>query len=529
MPGAILSLVVLFAISRIYKFCSGVQAVGHIPGIRCAFGTRSSLGLLLPTRLNFFFTNIGTDYEWERLRTDGYERDTGIISVVPWLHGTPTILVSSAGTIQQILEHSNGFDKTSPDDSATSYLFGRNLVVVQKEEWKKHRRVLSPAFSNNLYSMVWKESIRTFRDMIEAEEWEKQENVVIPVLNDLISKFTLSIIASCAFDFRPAWSDSFDMTADGMNLPSCFKVMVRDAQVFALTPTWAYALPFKLLRRVDTASRTIFSFMRSQISLRREKIANEDVAGETSQGKHTIFNNIIRASTDSGKFAFGEDEVIGNTFIMLFAGHETTARTLTALLALLALYPDEQDKVCQEIERVLPDRRDPDFEDYDSFTQIRNCIQETMRLYPPVTMLIREAIQDTHLDITSYGINGKGQSVVIKKGSHLIGDIVGMHYNPNYFPEPEAFKPSRWDDDTINKDAFVGFGQGPRACIGRKFSLAEATCFIIMLLRDWRVKIDLGKDETPQQWQRRVMTGTMTGPGGLGPISVKFSKRTRGG
>jgi len=199
---------------------------------------------------------------------------------------------------------------------------------------------------------------------------------------------------------------------------------------------------------------------------------------------------------------------------------------LNGILALLGLYQDEQEKVYQEIKRVLPDGRDPNFEDSESFTYLRKCIQETMRLYSPASVLLREAMQDVQLSVTKRATGEKSHNVVIKKGTQVLVNIIGIHYDPRHFPDPDAFKPSRWTDDSINSDAaFVGFGQGPRACIGRKFSLAEATCFLVMLLRDWRVDVDLAQGETSQQWQQRVMTAHMTSLRGLGPISVRFSRR----
>jgi hypothetical protein len=121
--------------------------------------------------------------------------------------------------------------------------------------------------------------------------------------------------------------------------------------------------------------------MRSQIALRRDNI--EEVAEDDDLGKNVIFDNIVRAGVDGGKFALNEGEVMGNTFVMLFAGHgafeisnhvylwnvwaiwdvdkcaETVSRTLTGVLSLLGLYGDEQEKAYLEIEQVLSDHREP--------------------------------------------------------------------------------------------------------------------------------------------------------------------------
>ncbi|KDQ08482.1 hypothetical protein BOTBODRAFT_566618 [Botryobasidium botryosum FD-172 SS1] len=77
-------------------------------------------------------------------------------------------------------------------------LFGTNVVMLQEEPWKKHRRVLNPAFSNKLYALVWKESMRMFRDMVDTEAWDKKQSVDIPLLNDLTTKIGYLIHRSSA-------------------------------------------------------------------------------------------------------------------------------------------------------------------------------------------------------------------------------------------------------------------------------------------------------------------------------------------
>ncbi|KDQ08633.1 hypothetical protein BOTBODRAFT_179703 [Botryobasidium botryosum FD-172 SS1] len=496
MLGAVLALAALFALSRLYKLWSGLKAVDYTPGIRCATGARFSLSALFRTRLDStLFNNPGSGYVWEAQRAGGFKGDIDIISVVPWLQGDVSVIVSSLEMIQYILRHSDTFDK----EQAGSKLLGVNVLTVQKEPWKRHRRVVNPAFSKKLHDLVWKQSMQTFRDMVDVEGWDKEQSVTIPVLESLTTKRHAHLIS----------------------IPP-----VQDAPVRLITPRWAYVLPIQAIKRVDMAFNTVFSFMRAQIALRREKIASEEVTSDDAQGKNTIFDNIVKANIDGGKFAFDEDEVIANTLIMLLAGHETTPRTVNATLALLALYEEEQEKVYEEIRRTLPDGRDPDYEDFESFNQIRKCVQEAMRLYPPAPMLFREVMHDTHLNATDKVTGGISHSVTLKKGTRVILNLVDIHRDPRHFPEPEAFKPSRWDDDfTTSSDTFGGFGHGLRACIGRKFALTELTCFMVMLLRDWRVEVDLAEGETRKQWQKRVMTDKITVLHHLPPISVRFTRR----
>jgi hypothetical protein len=91
---------------------------------------------------------------------------------------------------------------------------------------------------------------------------------------------------------------------------------------------------------------------------------------------------------------------------------------------------------------------------------------------------------------------------------------VSTEYNPRYYPDPETFKPSRWYNlGTTSDDIYTAFSNGPRACIGRKFALTEAVCFLANLLRDYEVSPFLkdngrGKMETLEEWKGRVLDKT---------------------
>ena len=94
--------------------------------------------------------------------------------------------------------------------------------------------------------------------------------------------------------------------------------------------------------------------------------------------------------------------------------------------------------------------------------------------------------------------------VSFPQGTEFVLDTIGACRNPQDYPNPNAYCPSRWDTAaTLN--AFPAFGLGPRGCLGRKFSTVEATCFLSHIIRDWKFDIKLNKGETPKEWQERVM------------------------
>lgn len=97
-------------------------------------------------------------------------------------------------------------------------------------------------------------------------------------------------------------------------------------------------------------------------------------------------------------------------------------------------------------------------------------------------------------------------------------------YNSRQFKDPEIFRPSRW---YAAQDADLSFfGLGPRACLGKRFAMTEALCFLTFILRDWIVSPALQDNETHAQWKDRVLQGGLVGLAfGVKSVPVKLIKR----
>ncbi|KDQ07348.1 hypothetical protein BOTBODRAFT_167101 [Botryobasidium botryosum FD-172 SS1] len=512
---AIFTFVALYLVVRaVLKYLSGLRAVNNVPGYRCAFSTTSLPGMILPTSLGKFWCNPGPDF-LVLLRHSVYTTHD-VISVVPYLVGAPEIYVPSVEVMRQVSGYSPQFDKEL--DSPFDYVFGSNIVTAPRAPWKRHRRALNPAFSQKLYEMVWTETITTFQDMVATEGWGQQDSTPTIIMNDITTKFALAVVSSCAFGLKFPWAEP-PKSADGtMTLQESLVISTRDAAVRAFAPRWVYRLPIKYLRDIELAFNTIFAFVRSQIAARRGDV----------QGKKDMCGLIVEANDEdhvNPKAKLSDDEVVGNVLVSLIAGHETTGKALTAIIALLGLYQDEQEKAHSEIMSVLHDGREATLDDVDSFTHLQHCIMEGMRLFPPLDVLIREATEDVCLRIPSRIPGQKELEVAIKKGTIVSVDIVGIHYNPRYFPDPEVYNPSRWRDIT-DPDQFVAFGYGPRACAGRKFAMVETVCFLVLLLRDWKIEIVLEKGETPEEWRKRVLVAKVdTITLGVRPAPIRLVRR----
>ena len=175
---------------------------------------------------------------------------------------------------------------------------------------------------------------------------------------------------------------------------------------------------------------------------------------------------------------FDQQQAVDELKQYLWAGTETTALTLAwALYETVAPTRKPPSASAARARRVYGDR-EPTAADYSALAYTRAVIQETMRLYPPIWMLIRVA---TKPDV----IDGKE----IRLGDRVALFAYGAHHNPKFWEEPEEFMPERWIGDAAKKRkpyTYLPFGGGKRSCIGGAMSQVENVLALSILLRRFR-------------------------------------------
>jgi cytochrome P450 len=177
--------------------------------------------------------------------------------------------------------------------------------------------------------------------------------------------------------------------------------------------------------------------------------------------------------------AYQDWEVRDEALTILMAGHETTANAMAWTFHHLARNPEARARVQEELAAVLQGRP-PAVEDYGRLEYLRAVCDETLRLSPPVYFLGRRAREDCALG-----------GYFIPKGTVVQPATFVLHRNPEYFPEPEAFRPERWLEERIKhipKFAYIPFGGGSRVCIGEGFAKMELVLVLATLLRHWSLE-----------------------------------------
>jgi len=238
------------------------------------------------------------------------------------------------------------------------------------------------------------------------------------------------------------------------------------------------------------------------------------------------------ALDNDSSLRLSEQEFIGNIFIFLVAGHETSGGSMTHALALLALYPDVQEKLYQHIISVIG-LNTPTYDDFPKLTYTYNVMKETLRLYPSVVVVPKINPKPVTLKVPTYRYqtnqNKKDENKTEEKyttlkippNTRINLDVCSLHRNPRYWVRPNEFIPERFDpaskiqdevyqenssndEDKENdgsgmdrqqqrqshhRHAWIPFSDGIRSCLGRKFAEVEFVCTITMIVQNYVVRL----------------------------------------
>jgi cytochrome P450 len=261
-------------------------------------------------------------------------------------------------------------------------------------------------------------------------------------------------------------------------------------------------------------------------------------ADQSSRRRQDLLGALIQSSEDASEekedaseaqtksVPLTDREVMGNIYVFLLAGHDTTAHTLAFTFGLLGLYPEIQQELYESITKVLPTPLDE--MTYEKTSELHYALAvflETLRVYPSVVVVPKYSMENTLVPVNSFSLDGGksaaegSKKLLIPQWAEVMIDVPGLHYNEKYWGEdaPE-FRPSRFIDNEQTgyrwpRDAFMGFSQGARACLGQKFAQVEAVTIIAEIIRRFEVVIDpnvLRAGESTEEAKRRLLDGCKT-------------------
>lgn len=366
--------------------------------------------------------------------------------------------------------------KTRPDDFPKSNrireglnpLLGNSVFVTNGEVWKRQRRIIDPAFEGGRLKDTYPAMLAAARSAVaRMQEGEAEvEEAMSHAAADVIFRTLFSIpiendIAARVFrEFR-----AYQRTQPILNIAA-----------FLPLPRW---FP-RLHRRATKASARI---IRSLIAQLTEGRAAEIAAGTAPDDLAT---KIMTTADPLTGQRFASAEMVDQVAIFFLAGHETSASALAWALYLLALYPDIQDRVAAEVAG-LPDN--PTFSEVSRLKFTRDVFRETLRLYPPVPMMVRE---------NTCPEDFRGRKVT--PGAQVVLSPWHQHRHERLWANPDGFDPDRWqtpEGRESSRAAYMPFSAGPRVCTGAGFAMVEGPLLLALLIRTFRFARIEGRDPVP--------------------------------
>ncbi|CAH0549767.1 unnamed protein product [Brassicogethes aeneus] len=364
-----------------------------------------------------------------------------------------------------------------------------NLFNLEGGKWKSLRAKLSPTFTSGKLKMMFNtlsECGLGLNDMIEEYARTGEELNI----KDILQRFSIDIIGSVSFgiECNSIKNPESEFFLNGKRLFSLeFTNILRFLSPIALPHS---VLKFFNFNSFNVSVTNFFDNIIKQNVEYREKnnITRPDffhlLLQLKNRGKVCDDDKLQDTNKSTKESALTLDELTAQSFVFFIAGYETTSTTMTFALSELALNQEIQEKARKEIEMVAAKHNgELSYEAIKDMTYMEQIINETLRKYPPVPILLRKCNK-------TYPV--PGTDVVIEKDDMVAISSLAIQNDPEIYENPEKFDPDRFSTkNTASRHQFahIPFGEGPRICIGMRFALMEAKVGMAAILKNYNITL----------------------------------------
>ena len=438
---------------------------------------------LLPRKASFGdFLKIGLRSNLSMFREGSYETlSVGRIRIptLPFGKLRTLFIVRSQEILRDVLvRRADEFPKSRLMSDMLELLTGYSIFVSNGDAWRRHRRLMDPAFEQSRIRDVFPLMLGAVDACLARLDAHVAERPGEPILIDLeMTHFAADVI------FRTIYSEPVE--PEGAR---------RFFEAFEEFQEIAYAHGMLKLGRFPTGLLpSAFRARRAAKIIRRILQAPLDRRMQAlREGRPTPQNDIlaslIGARDPVTGTGFSDKELLDQIAMLFLAGHETSAAGLGWSFYLLANCPHLQDRVHAEAVAAFGGRA-PQFSDMRKMPFTRDVFREALRLYPPVAVVARDSTRQEHLG---------GRE--IPPHEVLFVPIWLLHRHKSHWDDPDSFDPDRFDTENGREGlrcAYLPFSMGPRVCAGASFALQEAALLISALGQRFRLKPAPGHTPEP--------------------------------
>ncbi|KAJ5594125.1 uncharacterized protein N7459_000333 [Penicillium hispanicum] len=421
---------------------------------------------------------------WEFRRKRWYHERLGNIFILV----TPdecSLWCADAAVATVILQQRNEFQQLPVAGRILGFL-GPNVFMANGDDWKRHRRMFAANLDERISRTVWIESCQQAHTMAEYMVDHPGNETL-----DGLHSIAINVIGKSGFNQTQEWSPTVrDSTSEATSGRSAYFALLSLVTGMILEAAF---MPRKLMKL------PLMPLRLQKLGMHLEKapkylqeVLDEERQAADNMGPRNNFLSLMLKFADEEKhsgptgFSLTNEEISGSLFVFTTAGFETTANTMGYAVTLLAMYPEWQEWMREELQGLDPDPLSWPYEDvYPKCRRTLAVMYETLRLYTPVLQTSRAVLKPTQID------DGNGTHYLSAPMDVYIEQAI-LHIDPTVWGQDVMeFKPSRWFDEagqfiTPPKGTFFPWSGGPRICPGMKMAQVEFVASFATLFRSAR-------------------------------------------
>ncbi|KAK7870555.1 hypothetical protein R5R35_009070 [Gryllus longicercus] len=396
----------------------------------------------------------------------------------------PALMIRDPQLIRDVMvRHFEHFTNRPTLRTRTKPYVEKMLINLEGQHWKHVRTILTPTFSTG--------KLRAMEVLVQISGDQLREFLYNTVpenkpveleMKELFGRFTMDVIASCAFGVQcnslKQPDAEFASTAARFNDISLAKRILLFLVLFLVPPFF-----FKYIT-LSFFNNEVMDFLASVVQdtrKTREKLINE----RRNDFLQLMIDAAQKESETSTENVLDEDTITAQALLILLAGFETSSTLLAFASYELAINPEIQAKAREEVNSVLNQHKGScTYEALQDMNYLENVLLEALRKHPPVARVDRICTAEYTFDID-------GKKITVDPKYSVSIPVIGLHYDPQYFPDPQRFDPERFSQENRLKRSpyvFLPFGEGPRNCIGKRFALLSTKIAMVHLLKDFKIE-----------------------------------------
>jgi cytochrome P450 len=363
-----------------------------------------------------------------------------------------------------LVEHHESFERKSPQMRyALAPLLGDGLFISDGETWRRRRRIVAPIVHVSHLPVFAPLMVQAATET--AKRWASLPSAPINALTEMAT-LTAEIICRTVFGRHLGAERAAEIVAAFSEYQRLIGQL--DFAYFLGLPDWLPRFHSPAIRR---AAGRIHKVLDQVIASCREQLAS---------GGISIIRFLLEARDPETGEPLDDTALRNEAAVIFMAGHETTANSLAWTWYLLSQAPEVEERLHAELAGVLAGRP-PTLDDVPKLVYTRAIFEETIRLYPPVPLLARQALRDETI---------RGRSV--PAGSLVVVVPWLLHRHRRYWGKPDHFIPERFLPENAQfrvRHAYIPFSTGSRICAGAAFGLTEAILCIATLAQRARLRL----------------------------------------